>query len=73
MLDITIPTPKGAVYAMYFKQNVVEQGEYANGAMDGELKLTIKQAHDHLGHIGKDAIHKCSFWLAVDTWNVACM
>ena len=57
VFDIKIPTPKGAVYAMYFKCLSV-QGELANGTTDGGLKLTIGQAHARLGHIGEDAVHK---------------
>ena len=57
VFDIKIPTPKGAVYAMYFKRLSV-QGELANGTTDGGLKLTIGQAHACLGHIGEDAVHK---------------
>ena len=57
MFDIKIPTPKGAVYAMYFKHLSV-RGELANGTTDGSLKLMIGQAHARLGHIDEDAVQK---------------
>lgn len=57
LFDIKIPTPKGAVFAMYFKQNMIKQGEYANGGTDSGLKLTIERAHACLG---EDAICKFS-------------
>ena len=59
VFDIKIQTPKGAVYAMYFKRSCVFQEELANGATDGGgLKVTIEQAHARLGHIGEDAVRK---------------
>ena len=57
VFDIKILTPKGAVYAMYFKHLSI-QGELANGTTDGGSKLTIGQAHARLGHIGEDAVCK---------------
>ena len=59
MFDIKILTPKEAVYAMYFKQLKVNQGELANGMLDGGgIKLTINQMHAKLGHIGEDTVQK---------------
>ena len=68
VFDIKIPTPKGAVYAMYFKRLSV-QGEHANGATDGGLKLTIEQAHACLGHIGEDAVCKIAGHIG---WHLTC-
>ena len=55
VFDIKIPTPKGAVFAMYYKRK--QSDEIANSATDNE-KLTIQQAHQRLGHIGEDAVRK---------------
>jgi hypothetical protein len=49
--DIVINTPKGVVYAMYFRRD----SELAGAATDKTVKLTIQQAHDRLGHFGEDA------------------
>ena len=68
VFDIKIPTPKGAVYAMYFKRLSV-QGELANGTTDGSLQLTIGQAHACLGHIGEDAVHKIAGHIG---WHLTC-
>ena len=50
--DIKIPMPKGAVFAMYLKHLNLE--ETVNMAAEIK-KITIQQAHEQLGHIGKDA------------------
>ena len=68
VFDIKIPTPKGAVYAMYFKCLSV-QDELANGTTDGGLKLTIGQAHARLGHIGEDAVRKIAGHIG---WHLTC-
>jgi hypothetical protein len=48
--DICIPTPKGMIFAMYFKREV----EVAAAATEKPLKMTMQQAHDRLGHCNKD-------------------
>ena len=69
VFNIKILTPKGAVYAMYFKRLEVNQGELVNGMLDGRgTKLTINQAHAKLGHIGEDAVWKIAGHLG---WQLA--
>ena len=46
--DIAIPTPRGAVYAMYIKRDTE-----INGIMV-DNKINIKQTHDKLAHCGED-------------------
>ena len=53
--DIKIPTPKGAVFAIYLKP--ANSIETANAITDVK-KMTIQQAHEWLGHIGEDAVRK---------------
>jgi hypothetical protein len=63
--DIVIPTAKGAIYAMYFKQGE----EVANMATDNmteeaivpaqkQVRMTIMQAHSQFGHAHEDAVRK---------------
>jgi hypothetical protein len=50
VFDIEIPTPKGVIYAMY-----IERGnEIAGTTTDKNTKMTIKQAHEKLGHSAED-------------------
>ena len=52
--DIKIPTPKGAVYAMYLSQ----ENEIGGSAMEVGTKMMIQQVHEHLGHCGEEATCK---------------
>ena len=54
--DITVDTPKGMIFAMYFKP---QKQEMAGTVTDSKpMKLTIQQAHDRLGHCSEDATRK---------------
>ena len=63
VFDIVIPTEKGAIYCVYLKRD----GEMANVATADDQQavttMTIKQAHDRLGHNNEDATR-----LAPSTW-----
>ena len=51
MFDIKVHSPKGLIYAMYLKRDA----ELNNVAADDKkLNLTIKQAHEKLGHCSED-------------------
>ena len=43
--DIQIPTPKGVLFAMYFKRDT----EIVGAATDKQTKVNIEKAHDLLG------------------------
>jgi hypothetical protein len=55
--DIVIPTPKGAIFALYFKRH---EGEI-NGVsttLSSKTRMTIQQAHERLGHCHEDMVRK---------------
>ncbi len=56
VFDICIPTPKGMIFAMYIKRDE----EIAGTTTDtkSKLKMTVKQAHERLGHCGEDVARK---------------
>ncbi len=54
--DIKIPTPKGALYTMYFKSNM----ETALVATSTGVKMPIMKAHDLLGFCDEDMTHKAA-------------
>ena len=52
IFDIKIQTPKGVIFAAYF-----ERTELGNAATSEEqIKMTMEQAHEKLGHIGEKAV-----------------
>jgi GAG-pre-integrase domain len=53
VFDIEIPTPRGVIYAMYLQCG----HEVATAAKDN-AKMTIKQAHDKLGHCNEEVMRK---------------
>jgi hypothetical protein len=67
--DIKIPTPKGVLYAMYHKRKteiaaltIVAAGTGA-GTVNANIirtpkRMTVKKAHDILGHINEKAVRK---------------
>jgi hypothetical protein len=66
--DIIIPTPKGALYCMYYKRT----SEMAMSAMDHGTKMNIMKAHDLLGHCSEDmtrATAKSMGWILSGGWN----
>ena len=52
--DIKIPTPKGAVYAMYLSR----ENEIGGSATEVGTKMMIQQVHERLGHCGEEATRK---------------
>jgi hypothetical protein len=54
VFDIAIPTPKGVIYALYLERG----SEIAGATADGKIKMTVKQAHDKLGHCSEDTTRK---------------
>jgi hypothetical protein len=50
--DIEISMPKGVLYAMYLER------EHEVGSVAKDVKMTIKQAHDKLGHSSEDNTRK---------------
>jgi hypothetical protein len=59
--DIKIPTPKGAIYCMYFRRG----GEVA--AVASDQKLDLQTAHRRLGHCGEDMTRATAKALG---WNI---
>jgi hypothetical protein len=55
MFDIEIATPKGTIFAVYIKRDT----EIA-GATTDKTKVTIKQAHDKLGHMNESTTRKAA-------------
>jgi hypothetical protein len=65
--DIVIPTPKGALYCMYYKR----AGEMAMSVTDSGTKMNIMKAHDLLGHCGEDMTRsaaKLMGWVLSGPW-----
>jgi hypothetical protein len=66
--DIKFPTPKGALYAMYFKCNM----ETGLAATSTGAKMPIMKAHSLLGHCNEDTTHKAAGeygWLLTGSWK----
>ena len=51
MFDIKISTPKGAIFATYFKRRLIDQGEVAAVMSDKKRCITADVAHGLLGHM----------------------
>jgi hypothetical protein len=55
VFDIVIPTPKGAVFAMYFKRTLATGTEISNPSVTAEgTTLSVKQAHVKYVHANED-------------------
>jgi hypothetical protein len=55
VFDIVIPTPKGAVFAMYFKRTLATGTEIANPSVTAEgTTLSVKQVHVKYVHANED-------------------
>jgi hypothetical protein len=66
--DIVIPTPKGALYCMYFKRG----REMAMTATSPETKMNVMKVHGLLGHCNEDmtrATAKSMGWVLTGTWS----
>ena len=59
--DIVINTPKGMIYATYLRRG----SEVSGAVTDVRTKMSLKQAHERLGHIGKDDVRKTAKAVAV--------
>jgi hypothetical protein len=59
--DIVVPTTKGLLFAMYFRRN----SEIA-GAMTDIQRMSIKEAHDKLGHADENTIRKAAKALEIE-------
>ena len=56
VFDIVINTPKGAIYAMYLKRDTEMASAATDVAQTGaHMTMTIKQAHERLGHANEEA------------------
>ena len=51
VFDIKIETPKGIVFAIYFKRSGIPEGEVAAVTHDKEIAITAATAHGLTGHI----------------------
>ena len=56
--DIKIPTPKGTLYAMYFKRE--SKPEIAAVGIQGTIKVNYQEMHDKLGHCNEDMTRKAA-------------
>jgi hypothetical protein len=68
VFDIKIPTPKGALYAMYFKRST----EAGLAATSAGTKMPLKMAHDLLGHYNEDMTRQAAKergWIVTGTWT----
>jgi hypothetical protein len=66
--DIVIPTPKGALYCLYFKRGC----EMAMAATSQGTKMNVMKAHGVLGHSNEDttrATAKALGWVLTGTWS----
>ena len=66
--DIVIPTPKGALYCMYYKRTT----EMAMAVTDKGTKLNIMKAHDLLGHCSEEMTRsaaKSMGWILTSSWK----
>jgi hypothetical protein len=66
--DIVIPTPKGALYCMYFKR----ASEMAMSATESGTKMNIMKAHDLLGHCSEEMTRETAKemgWILSGTWK----
>ena len=51
VFDIKIRTPKGAIYATYFKHDLGEEGEVAAVMTDKKCKVNAEAVHGLMGHM----------------------
>jgi hypothetical protein len=66
--NIVIPTPKGALYCMYYKR----VGEMVMSVTDSSSKMNIMKAHNLLGHCGEDMTRtavKAMGWVLSRPWT----
>jgi hypothetical protein len=66
--DIIIPTPKGALYCMYYKR----ASEMAMAVTDQGTKMSIMKAHDLLGHCSEEITRtaaKAMGWILSGPWR----
>jgi hypothetical protein len=63
LFDTIIPTNKGMLFIMYFRRETE-----ISGAVTDELplRMTIIEAHQKLGHAGKDATRKMAKELGIE-------
>ena len=66
VFDIVIPMPKGVIFCMYFKRDQ-EMAAAATGGQEKPRTVTVKQAHQLLGHCSEDATQKSAKHLG---WSV---
>ena len=68
VFDIKIKTPKGAIFAVYFKRDLGEGGEVAAVMADQKKKISADVAHGLMGHMndedGRKAITHLGFALS---------
>jgi len=62
--NIKIPTPKGTLYAMYFKSE--SKLEIADVGIQGAIKVNYQVMHDKLGHCNEDMTKKAAKLLGFD-------
>ena len=53
VFDTKIETPKGIVFAIYFKRSKIPEGEVAAVTHDKEIAITKASAHGLTGHINE--------------------
>ena len=54
VFDIKIKTPKGAIFAAYFKQDLGDGGEVAAVMADQKKKISADVAHGLMGHMNNE-------------------
>jgi hypothetical protein len=62
--DIKIPTPKGTLYAMYFKRE--SKPEIAAVRIQEAVKVNYQEMHDKLEHCNEDMTRKAAKLLGFD-------
>jgi hypothetical protein len=66
--DIIIPTPKGALYCMYFKR----KSEMSMSVTDSGTKMNITKAHELLGHCNEEMTREAAKnmgWILTGPWK----
>ena len=63
VFDIPVKTKHGVLYCMYIKRDEKQGEELAAVNKDKVIKLTEKQAHDLLGHPGREIGRKTAMIL----------
>ena len=63
VFDLKVKTPKGAIFAAYFKRNSTKENKVAAVMQDKVKKVLADVVHDLLGHMNKRSSSRKLAWL----------